>query len=195
MHSCSRQPAARFSEHRFSSTDSKPAPWPIPSSSPWLRPRWVPWNVTSGSVDWLGAYWQPASGTGSLDLSGWDPGTIQTTLSTVAGQTYNLSFALSGNPDYQSNKELLVSVGDFSGSFYFDSTGHTRADMGWVTKTISFVASGNDILTFVSTAGNGHYGPALDDIAVSTSAVPEPATCALAGLGLCLAAFWRRRTA
>src|SRR4051794_13237389 len=59
------------------------------------------WTVNSGSVDIIGTYWQPPiPGQGSLDLDGNSNGQISQALSgLISGQTYALTFALSGNPD------------------------------------------------------------------------------------------------
>jgi len=60
------------------------------------------WVVTGDSVDYIGTYWQAAQGVRSVDLNGNDPGGIQQTFDTVAGQLYRVNFALAGNPDGRS---------------------------------------------------------------------------------------------
>ena len=56
------------------------------------------WTVDSGSVDWIGTYWPAQDGSMSIDLSGADAGTLSQVLATTIGNTYTVSFALSGNP-------------------------------------------------------------------------------------------------
>ena len=154
-----------------------------------------PWTVGLGGVDWIGSYWTPAAGSASVDLSALAPGSVFTTLSTVAGQSYVLNFSLAGNPDLAGVKTVHVTVGDFVGDFSFDTTGMSLGAMGWVGQTASFKASSSsDVLTFAAAAGSGAYGPAID--AVSVSDVPEPATYGMMGLGLAaLGLFARRRKA
>ena len=91
-----------------------------------------PWTVGGSSVDWIGGYWQPAEGNGSIDMSGNNAGVLSTILSTVAGQSYTLSFYLAGNPDGGNIvKSLQVQVGSLNQTFHFDTTGHSEASMGW----------------------------------------------------------------
>src|SRR3954463_10778368 len=62
------------------------------------------WTVGGNSVDvvsdipdaWVS--WAAASGHQSVDLNGASAGSIYQALHPIAGQTYNLSFALAGNP-------------------------------------------------------------------------------------------------
>ena len=156
-----------------------------------------PWTV-GGSVDWIGGYWQTAEGHGSVDMAGNGAGTLSTTLNTIAGQTYALSFYLAGNPDGgNQTKTLHVQVGTLPiPDFTFDTAGHGKGSMGWVLETVNFTAVGNDNLTFTSGEGSSPWGPALDGVTVSSAAaVPEPASCALMLFGLAgmIAVFRRRR--
>lgn len=153
-----------------------------------------PWTV-GGSVDWIGGYWQPAEGDGSVDMSGNNAGTLSTVLNTIAGQTYVLSFYLAGNPDGgNGTKTLNVQVGSLNQDFYFSTVGHSETSMGWLLQTVNFVATNNSALTFTSLDTNA-YGAALDGVVVSSStAVPEPASCALVLTGLAgVIALIRRR--
>ena len=61
------------------------------------------WTVGHGSVDLVTnagfrEYWPAASGRQSVDLNGWEPGSIWQEIPTVPGASYTLRFALSGNP-------------------------------------------------------------------------------------------------
>jgi choice-of-anchor C domain-containing protein len=154
-----------------------------------------PWTV-GGSVDWIGGYWQPAEGDGSVDMSGNYAGSLTTVLNTITGQDYTLSFFLAGNPDGgNSTKTLNVQAGNLNQDFYFSTVGHSEGSMGWVLETVNFVATNNPALTFTSLDNNA-YGAALDGVVVSSStAVPEPASCALmlTGLAGVIALIRRRR--
>ena len=158
-----------------------------------------PWTVGLGGVDWISSYWVPEEGDGSVDTAGNAPGSLSTMLNTIAGQTYTLSFYLAGNPDGgNAVKRLEVQVGTVNQVFTFNTTGHTKTSMGWVLESVSFVASGNDTLTFTSldtlvTGAPSPYGAALDGVSVSTTAIPEPATYAFALLGLIGVGLFRRR--
>jgi len=141
------------------------------------------WTVSGGSIDYIGTYWQAADGDRSIDLSGNEPGAIEISqaITTDIGQKYFLSFAMAGNPDQQGEKSLTVTIGPPStpGTFTFNSTGHSEADMGWTTKGMSFIASSTSTsINFLSNTA-GPWGPALDK--VSLVAVPEPATMAMSG--------------
>ena len=56
------------------------------------------WTVDAGSVDWIGTYWPAQDGAMSIDMSGVDAGTLSQTFETTIGNTYTVSFLLSGNP-------------------------------------------------------------------------------------------------
>ena len=61
-----------------------------------------PWVVTGGSVDLIGNFWQSPSGptppNGSVDLDGVSQGGVEQTISgLIPGDTYVLTFSLSGN--------------------------------------------------------------------------------------------------
>ena len=152
------------------------------------------WIIGVGNVDLVGSLWTAAGGVNSVDLSGTRKGEIHQTLSTVAGQTYQLSFALAGN--FQGGpaiKGMSVNIGP-NGLYTFDTTGKSAGNMGWTTYSKTFVAvSTATTLSFASNT-SGAYGPVLDNVAVT--AVPEPETFAmlLAGLGM-MGMIARRRKA
>jgi len=84
-------------------------------------------------------------------LSG--PGTIQQSLDTVSGKTYQVTFALTGNFLVgDATKDLRVTAG--SSSFDFSTTqppGWTRQDPVWDLRTLSFTAAGpTTVLVFQS---------------------------------------------
>jgi choice-of-anchor C domain-containing protein len=136
------------------------------------------WTIESGSVDWIGSYWQAADGARSIDLSGNGPGAISQTLATTIGNTYVVTFFLSGNPEgAPAAKTLTVgaSGADAKGyTFDIGAAGNSRSDMKWSAQEYSFVATNSSsMLTFTSTTP-GDIGPALDNIKVAESVPPSP---------------------
>lgn len=144
------------------------------------------WNVTSGSVDEIGTYWQaPAAGQGSLDLSGDTNGAISQALSGLSlGSSYAVTFALSGNPDgVPMIKNLQVSIDGQSQTFTFNDSGISRSAMNYLTETFDFTYTGeSNLLSFASIDNpDSAYGPVIGNIEIS--AVPEPSTWAMMILG------------
>lgn len=127
------------------------------------------WSITSGSVD-VNNYVQAEEGKHNLDLSGLNPGTIEQYLTTTPGQTYTLSFRMAGNPDGNTKgaslHTVIVTTGDDQNTFVFDSSQQTLQALGWVTKTVVFVAkSTRTLLSFAGVEDNS-YGVFLDRISV-----------------------------
>jgi choice-of-anchor C domain-containing protein len=138
------------------------------------------WTVDSGSVDWIGTYWPAAEGSMSIDLSGGEAGAISQTFDTTIGNTYTVTFALSGNPAGDpAVKTLDVSAtGGTVTSYSYDVTvaGNTLTDMKWTSASYTFLAtSAVTMLSFVSTT-EGVFGPAIDNVAV-TESVPVKNDC------------------
>jgi choice-of-anchor C domain-containing protein len=160
------------------------------------------WTVGGGGIDYIGNYWTASNGNSSLDLNGFNPGSISQTLTGLTvGAKYQISFDMAGNPDGNpTNKSLDVALDGITAySATFDVSGHSNGAMGWATNTFDFTATGtSQLLAFVSTttqdSGNGTYpfafGPALDNVNLTQlaqsapSPVPEPATWAMLLLGL-----------
>lgn len=157
------------------------------------------WDVTSGSVDYIGSYWQASNGSRSVDLSGVSIGTLAQTISGLTvGQSYRVSFDVSRNPDGGDTPRTgTFTAGAQSFGFSYSNTGNSFADMQWETVSYTFLATaGSSIISFASDASGGCcFGPALDNVRIA--AVPEPATWALmiTGFGLAGAAVRRRSAA
>ena len=148
-------------------------------------PALTNWNISSGSVDYIGTYWTAQDGNRSLDLDGGGPGSIQASqsIATIVGQQYLVSFWMAANPDGGPNpKTLDVSFGSSGPQpFTFATTGTTKVNMGWELFSFTYTATAAlSDLSFVSTT-SGAYGPAIDNIAVD--AVPEASTWAMMLLG------------
>jgi choice-of-anchor C domain-containing protein len=127
------------------------------------------WSVDNGEVDLeQGGFWVDAEGTQSIDLNGVKAGAIAQTLSTVAGQTYDVSFALAGNTDCApAIKVVEVDAADQSASFQFDVTGHSKTAMGWQLQHFAFRASDTQTQLVFRSLIDGSCGPALDDVRVA----------------------------
>lgn len=157
------------------------------------------WSVMNNNIDWIhNNYWQASSGTYSLDLSGWTPGGVQQTVSTVIGELYTLSFDVSVNPDLRHSataRRLDVYVRDSSLNEVLNNNvliprgTRTFQDMQWQTVTYQFVAT--DTMTtiqFVSSPSNiDAGGPALDNVSLvgngQVNPIPAPPALILAGIG------------
>lgn len=148
------------------------------------------WTVGSGTIDLLNGVWQAASGTYSVDLDGSSVGSIYQDLITSLGGTYNLTFALAGNPaGPPAIKTMDVLWGGANvGTFTFDVTGKSFANMGWQTFTVSGLTASSALtrLEFQSATGGQFNGPALDDVSIAqvSTVSPEPASMVLVASGL-----------
>jgi MYXO-CTERM domain-containing protein len=177
--------------------------------------------ATGDLTDWTGLNPPSVSHTGlSIDLAVGFPAVnnlqfISQSLSTTAGATYNLSFALA--VDYGAPNEMLANVGGTlgdspdgvagSGLPDYISGGTNLIDLVnlpgvaftpvFTTYSASFIA-GPGSTTNLSFAGYNNPSISwLSDISVTqTSPVsaPEPSTWAIMLGGLGLLAFWRTRT-
>jgi len=104
------------------------------------------WSITSGSIDYIGGYWQAHDGTRSIDLDGTSAGTIRASqsIATSIGQQYLVSFWMAGNPDGTPNiKTVDVSFGSSGAQiFKFDDTGFSKTNMGWKLESFLYTATG-----------------------------------------------------
>ena len=166
------------------------------------------WEVGTGSIDYIGNYWNAQHLAHSLDLNGTTPGSIRQTINgLVVGQQYRVSFWLGGNPDSgPALKTLDVIAASINSTiqqpFSYNITGAPPVPaMNWLEAYFYFTADApTALLTFASTVttggGNGFpgaYGPALDN--VSIAATPLPAALPLFGTALGAFGFfsWFRR--
>lgn len=169
----------------------------LPNQAPhWSTPRGAGsslpgWTIAGGGVDHAHTAWQAADGNRSVSLNWVGASTLSQIITTDAGATYNLSFAMAaeiyGGPTIRSINVLWN--GQLAGSYTFNYTGQSPTTMGWEYHNTQVVGTGSDLLEFVSTTA-GNYGPALDD--VSLVVIPAPGAAALLALSGLLAARRRR---
>jgi choice-of-anchor C domain-containing protein len=136
------------------------------------------WTVAAGSVDWIGTYWPAPDGAMSIDMSGANAGALTQTFDTTIGNTYTVSFLLSGNPAGEpAVKTLDVSAtGGTLVTYSHDTTGTDLTTMVWAPQTYEFLAtSATTTLSFISTTATA-FGPAIDSVAV-TETLPEVDDC------------------
>ena len=153
------------------------------------------WTVSDGTVDLIGTgFFDLHPGNGNyvdLDGSTGNAGVLTQSLSLTAGVTYTASFSLGGSNRGDTNL-VDVMFGTSLSNFTLLSADPLA------TQSISFTpgSDGTYTLSF-SNGGGDNLGAILDNVMVSTPAIPEPETYALmlAGLGLMAAVARRRRKA
>jgi choice-of-anchor C domain-containing protein len=161
--------AAGLQNGSFETPVVAPGAWQVYSAGQSIGP----WEVTGGSVDLFGAGTvQAADGHQAVDLSGNSAGAISQTFSTLPGEWYELVFALAGNtrPVPVVKTGQIFIDGDFRDDFSFDVTGKTNSNMGWVTESVRFRATGvSTTVEFVSTTARA-WGPVIDAVSVDRCA-------------------------
>lgn len=166
------------------------------------------WNVSGHNIEFTRVGHTTNGNTISAALEGlWfvdlngnqGPGAISQALATVAGQSYQINFWMSGNPgpngvtsggapktmDLRWNSAVVDS---FS---YAHQSGDNWGNLRWLAQSVLVAGTGGlDTLQFLSTSTTYPAAGVFID-AVSITAVPEPATWALMLTGV--AALVRRR--
>jgi choice-of-anchor C domain-containing protein len=126
------------------------------------------WTIESGSVDLIHGYWQPHTGSQSIDLAGYSAAKISQIIETEPGATYDLTFWMAGNPELQGPKVLGVSwdKAELSPPITFDTSGKSKQNMGWTFIKIPGLTATRPTteLAFEHKTPPGVYGVVLDDI-------------------------------
>jgi hypothetical protein len=185
--------------------NAAPQYWGGYTFGPGFSPVLPGWTVDFGSVDvtQTGSTWGPAfQGTNSLDINGWEAGQISQSFATTAGKSYHVSLVYSRNPAGAPDPaQADVRVGNFGTQISAPNdplTFGSGGAMKWLPASFDFIATGSTSTLTLTAITQGNGGVFFDDVSVTPSAVPEPATWAmmLAGFGgLGAAARMRRRTA
>ncbi len=144
------------------------------------------WTIGGAGVDYISGYWNASDGVRSIDLSALSAGGVSQNITTVAGQTYKVTFDMAGNPDGGvGNRIMVVTSNGFNPQINSFTVGasNTLSNMGWQSMSYMFTA-GPGTITNIAFASNEYnaFGAALDNVSIS-SAVPEPSTWAMMILG------------
>lgn len=169
-------------------------------------PAGFSWTLASGSIEVLtSAYWQPASGSQSLDLSGAGAGSIFQDFTFATAGSWLIRFDMSANPDLFSRgdglgsglKRMQVDFGvagmmSSLGTYGLESDSRTIHAMDWTSFAVPVTVLDSQTyrLQFTSLAF-GAGGPALDNVRLEM--VPEPCAVVFAGLGAMTLFFLARR--
>lgn len=130
-------------------------------SSPTNFPGWI---VSSGGVDVVDTnYFPSASGLQSLDLNARSPGNVYQDISTTAGDTYTLRFALMGNPAPPTIKRMEVT---WNSNLLATLEFQVSQPLVWQSYSFSVVGTGSDRLAFHSLIP-GSAGAAIDDVVLT----------------------------
>ncbi len=135
-----------------------------------------PWTVVQNVVDVRGTDWESSPlGGRVVDLTGGTPlgphglGVIQQNLTTVVGQQYVVTFAMTGNFEgTETQQRLSVNVGGSSNEFSFDEpAGWSRTNLQWAEQTLTFTAtSTTTVLQFQALTGT-YRGAMIGDVQVA----------------------------
>jgi len=163
--------------------------WQYPSSLPG-------WTAISS----LGAFnihgptlWPSQDGSQHIEFDSASAALSQSLSGFTAGTTYQLIFGLAGNPDRAAGYKIQASVNDSNSAianavFYFDSTGYTRSNIGWLDQSLLFTATDSSLTFVFSRADNGPtgWGPELDNVRIVATSTPvsEPQILSLISIGL-----------
>ena len=133
------------------------------------------WTIGGVGIDLNNNHWQAEDGVQSVDLAGNGPGSVSQTVTTVAGETYTLSWWMAGNPDDPGNGYLIKTMDVYWGGATpvadpsFNTAGHTDASMGWVEEQVNLTAtSTSTTVEFAdASAGATGYGATLDNVSLT----------------------------
>ena len=134
------------------------------------------WTVTRGAVTWVSdGYWEPLSGTKSLELSNNGAGGIKQAFASAPGATYRLSFWMSGEPfSLPKLKHLRVLTAGQPHDYTFDNTPAWHWDMAWQQHVVDFGATASTTTIELYSLTSGDWGPAIDSVRVTLVSADAP---------------------
>ena len=153
-------------------------------------------RVSGAGVDLVKNAWLASDGVYSLDMAARRAGAISQTLTGLRlGGKYTITFDMSGNPFGEpALKGLSLSLGALPAQDYFFTTGaNTAANMLWAPQTFSFTATTTTALLKFTSLVDTNSGAALDNVAITGGALPEPSTWALLLTGFGMIGYAARR--
>lgn len=168
-------------------TSSFDAPAEVPVATTFIGDSGETWRITKGNIDIVDGVglsqggFAAASGTQSIDLNGFEPGAFEVTVGFPAPGLYNLSFAMSRNPNAPSNSVMKVMFDGESldGSPYTVTQTPTASEMNYQQVPIQFYVStaGSHTLAFesldqVNAQGRNGYGVVIDDVEITSVLTP-----------------------
>jgi choice-of-anchor C domain-containing protein len=105
--------------------------------------------------------------TQTIDLSGYNPGSVSQVLTTVPGETYTGSIMLSANVNAGPVvKTGTLTVGSTTVPLSFDGTGMTMTTLTWDTVPFSFTATSTSTTLTIASTTAGDAGPLVTDVIV-----------------------------
>jgi len=133
-------------------------------------------------------------GVNFVELDSYNNSAMAQTLTTVAGSTYDLSFAYSARAGVSAGSSPIEVLWNGVSIAAVTANGSNLSGNDWHVYNYTVTGTGSDTLTFRAIGVNDSLGGSLDAITV-TAAVPEPSTYAMMflGLGLMGASLSRRR--
>ncbi|MGB0632591.1 MAG: DUF642 domain-containing protein [Alphaproteobacteria bacterium] len=160
------------------------------------------WTVggPGDGVDWLNEpSFNASDGVHSVDLQTFTASSISTVISTVIGQTYQLTFDSAAILGLQGTG--TVSAGTLTGQSFAPPTSPPGTFSTQTYSSFAFLfdaVSTSTTLTFSADAtccGGATYGPMIDNVSIveTSTEVAAPGAFAILGLGLAVLGFVRRR--
>lgn len=111
------------------------------------------------------------------------------TVTTVPGAAYTLSYYYAPRPGIAEGSNGIDLF--FNGAPIDYVTGYSNSDDAWIQRIFTVNGTGSDVISFAAVGISDSFGGSIDN--VSMTAVPEPATMLLLGLGLIGIAGFRKR--